>query len=40
MKMRPPSSSATQLGAQLWLIQREALPPCSASITRSSSMWK
>jgi hypothetical protein len=27
MKIRPPCSSASQLGPQEWLIQREELPP-------------
>jgi len=40
MKMRPSCSSALQLGLHEWLIQREALPPCRASITCWSSTWK
>jgi hypothetical protein len=40
MKMRPSTSSASQLGWQAWLIQRAALPPTLASMTRLSSMWK
>jgi hypothetical protein len=33
-------SSASQLGSQAWLIQRDALPPTLASMTCSSSTWK
>jgi hypothetical protein len=40
MKMRPSTSSASQFGSQEWLIQRAALPPTAASITRLSSTWK
>src|SRR3954465_6898016 len=38
MNTRPSSSSyGSQLGAHEWLIQRAALPPTTASITRPSS---
>ena len=30
----------SQFGSQAWLIQRAALPPWAASITRPSSIWK
>jgi hypothetical protein len=33
-------SSASQFGSQAWLIQREALPPYSASITWPVRSWK
>jgi hypothetical protein len=40
MKMRPFSLTASQLGAQVWLMKRASLPPTEASITVSSSTAK
>jgi hypothetical protein len=40
MKMRSPSWSASQLGAQEWLMKRAALPPTEASMQPPESSEK